>query len=96
MSIKDMVYAKREDILRLAAEHDARNLRIFGSVARYEARSDSDVDLLVEMGPGRSLLDLVSLEHDLEELLGCEVDLVTVQSLSPHLRDRILAEAVPL
>ena len=69
---------------------------MFGSVRRGEANSSSDLDLLVDMSKDRSLLDLVALGDELEEVLGVEVDVVTEGSLSPYLRDRILAEAVVL
>jgi predicted nucleotidyltransferase len=69
---------------------------VFGSVARGEAASTSDVDFLVEMEPGRSLLDLVALWQALGDMLGGEVDVLSEGGLSPHLRDRILSEAVPL
>lgn len=86
----------RDEILRLARAHGARKLRLFGSVARGDDRSDSDLDLLVEMEPGRSLVDHVALKQDLEGLLGRDVDVVTEQSLHPRLRDRVLREAVSL
>jgi predicted nucleotidyltransferase len=87
---------KREEVNRIAAAHGARNIRVFGSVGRGEAGSSSDLDLLVDMTEGRSLFDLVALGDDLEEALGVAVDVVTEKSLSPYLRDRILAEAVSL
>jgi uncharacterized protein len=87
---------KREDILRLAAEHGARNVRVFGSVARGEAGPDSDVDLLVDMEPGRSLLDHIALLQDLQDLLGIDVDVVTERALHWYVRDKVLKEAVPL
>ena len=86
----------REDILRLAREHGARNVRVFGSAARGEETKDSDLDVLVEMEDGRSLVDHVALKQDLEELLGQKVDVVTEASLHPRMRDRVLREAVPL
>jgi uncharacterized protein len=86
----------REVILRIAAEHGARNVRVFGSVARGTASATSDLDLLVAMEPGRSLLDLVALNQDLEDALGRPVDVVTEGGLSPYLRDRILVEAIAL
>jgi uncharacterized protein len=86
----------REDINRIAAAHGARNVRVFGSVGRGESSESSDLDLLVDMSEGRSLLDLVALGDDLAEALGVAVDVVTEKSLSPYLRDRILAEAVAL
>ena len=82
--------------MRCAASHGARNVRVFGSIAKGEAGTTSDVDLLVEMEPGRSLLDLVGLWQDLEDLLGGQVDVLSDHGLSPHLSDRINAEAVPL
>jgi uncharacterized protein len=87
---------KRSDILRIAAQYGARNLRVFGSVARGDDRAHSDVDLLVDMDPDRSLLDVVGLGQDLEELLDRRVDVLTGASLHPTLRDRILAESRPL
>lgn len=87
---------KRDDILRIAAQYGARNLRVFGSVARGEDRVDSDVDLLIDMDPDRSLLDIVGFGQDLEELLDRRVDVLTGASLHPALRDRILAESRPL
>jgi predicted nucleotidyltransferase len=88
--------ARRHDILGYAADHGARNVRVFGSTARGESGATSDVDLLVEMEPGRSLLDLVGLWQDLEDLLGTRVDVLSDGGVSPHLRERIDAEAVPL
>jgi uncharacterized protein len=85
-----------EDINRIAAARGARNVRVFGSVGRGEANNSSDLDLLVDMAEGRSLFDLVALGDELEEALGVAVDVVTEKSLSPYLRDRILAEAVSL
>jgi predicted nucleotidyltransferase len=88
--------ARRREILAYAAEHGARNVRVFGSTARGEAGASSDVDLLVEMEPGRNLLDLVGLWQDLEDLLDSHVDVLTDGGVSPYMRDRIFAEAVPL
>jgi hypothetical protein len=96
MDIDELVKEKREEILRIAARHGAHNIRIFGSLARGEAHSDSDVDLLVELEPGRSLFDLGGLLMDLQELLGHPVDVVTEQGLRERIRDRVLKEAVPL
>lgn len=87
---------KRNEILRIAAAHGARNVRVFGSVARGEARPDSDVDFLVDMEPGRTLLDMGGLLMDLRDALGREVDLVTERGLKARIRDRILKEATPL
>jgi predicted nucleotidyltransferase len=91
------VLAERHDeIVRAAARHGARNVRIFGSVGRGEAGGESDIDLLVELEPGRSLFDHIALWQEIEALLGCRVDVISERGLSPHLRDRILAEARPL
>ncbi len=83
-------------ILHLAARHGVRNVRVFGSLARGDADADSDVDLLVELEPGRSLLDLGGLQMELEGLLRRRVDVVTERGLRDRLRDRVLKEAVPL
>ena len=96
MTLDELVKEKREDILKLAAKHGARNVRVFGSVARGEAGPESDIDLLVDMDPGRSLLDLGGLWSDLNELLGRKVDIVTEKSIYWLLRRRILKEARPL
>jgi predicted nucleotidyltransferase len=96
MDITTLLQIKREEILRIAARHGATNIRVFGSVARGEAGPDSDVDFLVELEPGRSLLDHVALLQDLEDLLGCKVDLVEPEGLHWYIRDRVLQEAMPL
>jgi uncharacterized protein len=87
---------KRKDILRIASKYGARNVRIFGSLARGEARGDSDIDFLVDMEPGRSLFDLGGLLMDLQNLLAQKVDVVTEKGLRPRIRDRVLKEALPL
>jgi predicted nucleotidyltransferase len=91
-----MLQKYRSEILDLAVRHGAKDVRVFGSRARGEGRVDSDLDLLVALGDGRSLLDLVGLKQDLEDLLHCPVDVVTEQALSPYLRERVLSAAVPL
>jgi predicted nucleotidyltransferase len=96
MDANGVLMSKREEILRIAAEHGARNVRVFGSAARGAAGAESDVDFLVEMEPGRSLLDHVALCQDLEELLGCKVDVVSEKALHWYIRDRVIAEAIPL
>ena len=83
-------------ILRLAAQHGARNVRVFGSVVRGEATDASDLDLLVDMESGRSLFDFIGLQQDLESTLGCKVDVVADGGISPYLQDQIYGEAVPL
>ena len=92
----DGLRGRRDEIIGYAAHHGARNVRVFGSTARGETGDSSDVDLLVEMEPGRSLLDLVGLWQDLEDFLGTHVDVLSDGGVSPHLRERIFAEAVVL
>ena len=87
---------RRDEILQLAKRRGARNLRVFGSVARGEASERSDLDLLVEWEPGRSLMDHAGLVADLEELLGVNVHVGTEKSLHWYVRDRIIREATPL
>lgn len=90
---------RRDEIKRIAARHGARTVRVFGSVARGDAGPHSDVDVLVDMGDGRSLLEQAALQADLEELLGCPVHVVTTGALSharEHARERIEREAVSL
>lgn len=87
---------KRKAILRIAREHGVRSVRVFGSTARKEAGPESDIDLLVEMEPGRGLFEQARLLMELELLLGREVDVVTPEGLRDHIRDRVLREAVPL
>lgn len=91
-----LVASKREAILRAAERRGAVNVRVFGSVARGEADEASDVDFLVDLQPGRTLLDLGGLLMDLEGILGRPVDVVTEKGLRPRLRERVLREAVNL
>ncbi len=92
----DFLKARRREILELAERHGAKNVRVFGSFARGDAGPQSDLDLLVDMEPGRSLLDIGELMLDLRDLLGRNVDIVTEASLYWLLRRRILREARPL
>ena len=96
MEIEELLKDQREDILSIARNHGARNVRVFGSAARGEAREDSDVDFLVEMEPGRSLLDRVALIQDLEDQLGVKVDVVTEKALHGYIRERVPEENLPL
>ncbi|BDA67600.1 hypothetical protein CAL7716_017660 [Calothrix sp. PCC 7716] len=96
MGIEELLLPLREEILNIAAKYGAYNLRVFGSVARGEAREDSDVDFLVEMEDGRNLLDRIGLKQDLEELLQREVDVAKPSNLHELIRDKVLQEAVML
>ena len=96
MTAHELLKEKRGEILEIAARHGARNVRLFGSAARGEADAASDLDFLVEMEPGRSLLDMGGLLMDLRELLGCEVDVITERGLKARIRERVLREAVAL
>ena len=96
VDIDELLNKKRDEILSIAAKYGAYNVRIFGSVVRGEAGSESDLDILVELEHGRSLMDHAGLMLDLQELLGCKVDVVTEKGLRPRLRERILAEAITL
>ncbi|MBA2244826.1 MAG: nucleotidyltransferase family protein [Gemmatimonadota bacterium] len=96
MTTQELVWAKREEIKRIAEKHGAGNVRLFGSVARGDARPDSDVDLLIdEVGPTTPWFP-GGLIVDLEELLGRRVDIVTESALRPSLRPYVLRDAVPL
>ena len=96
MSPNELLHQKREDILRVANKRGAYNIRVFGSVARGEADAKSDIDLLVDLEPGRSLFDLGGLLMDLQDLLGHKVDVVTERGLRERIRERVLKEAIPL
>ena len=96
MTLEHLLKDRRGEILRAARKHGAGNVRVFGSVVRGEADEVSDVDFLVDMEPGRSLLDLGGLQADLQELLGCQVDVVTERGLKARIRARVLHEAVPV
>jgi predicted nucleotidyltransferase len=96
MSTDNLLEEHREEILRLAAQHGAYNVRVFGSVARGEARSDSDVDFLVDMEKGRSLFDMGGLLMDLQALLNRPVDVVTERGLRKRIREQVVREALPL
>lgn len=91
-----LVREKREEILRTASRYGAHDVRVFGSVSRGEADRESDIDFLVELETGRSLLDLGGLQMELEALLGCRVDVVTVRGLKARIRERVLREATPV
>ncbi len=96
MDIAELLDEKKGEILRIAAKHGGHNVRVFGSVARGEAGPESDVDLLVEVGPDRTPFFPGGLIADLEDLLGKKVQVVTQEDLHWYIRDRVLEEAVPL
>lgn len=96
MGIDEILGRKRQEILRAAAARGARNIRVFGSVARGEADDHSDIDFLVDMEPGRSAFDLSGLLADLQEMFGRKVDIVAERGLHWYIRDRVLREAKPL
>jgi predicted nucleotidyltransferase len=96
MTFAELLGQKRQDVLRIANKYGARHVRVFGSVARGEADGGSDVDFLVDLEPGRSLLDLGGLQFELEALLGRPVDIVTERGLKQRIRERVPREAVPM
>lgn len=96
MDISTLLQEKREEILAIANSHGAYNVRIFGSTARNEANENSDVDILVSFERGRTLIDLVSLNDELETLLGKKVQVVTDGAIPPSLKDTILSEAIAI
>ncbi|MBM4042681.1 MAG: nucleotidyltransferase family protein [Planctomycetes bacterium] len=96
MVVNEVIGHKREEVLRIAARHGARNVRVFGSMARGDAGPDSDVDFLVEAGPVHSSWFPAGLLVDLEDLLGRKVHVLTEGALHPRLKSRILQEAIPL
>jgi predicted nucleotidyltransferase len=96
MTLEALLKAKRDEILQVCAKYGARNVRVFGSVARGEADEQSDIDLLVEFEPNRSLLDHAGLWVELQELLGVKVDVVSERGLKLRIRQRVLQEAIPL
>ena len=96
MDSHTLLEQKREQVLEIAARYGAYDVRVFGSVASSEANDASDIDILVNMEPGRSLMDLGGLLYDLQKLLGIEVDVVTEKGLRARIREQVLREAVPL
>ena len=92
----DLLRSKREEIIAVAAKHGASNIRVFGSVARGEATNTSDLDLLIDLEPERSLFSLIALKQELEEVLDLQTDLAEPHSLHQLIRDRVLQEAIKL
>ena len=97
MVLRDLLAEKRDRILEIADQHGAFNVRVFGSVARGEETPKSDIDFLIDYDIDRvSPWFPVGLIHDLQDLLGREVDVVTERGLHRYIRDRVLSEAVSL
>lgn len=96
MEIEKIIKLKHAEIVRVAKKYGALKIQLFGSAARGETNESSDLDFLVEMKHGTSLLDIIAIKQDLEDLLGVEVDVVTKAAISPYIRDEILKEAVNL
>ncbi|MEA5419536.1 nucleotidyltransferase family protein [Spirulina sp. CCNP1310] len=96
LTLDQLQQQKRTAILQIAAKYHAINLRVFGSVARGEATQSSDVDFLVDLPPGQSLLKRIALQQELEDLLGCPVDVVKPSNLRPSIRELVLQEAIAL
>ena len=96
MTLDELRSRYRDQIFEIAGRHGASNVRVFGSVARGEAGETSDLDLLVDLEQGRGLFDLGGLWHDLNEGLGCEVEVFTPDCLKDRIRGRALGEAVAL
>lgn len=96
MNIAEIIKMRREEILEIAKKYGAENVRIFGSVPRGEANSKSDLDLLIELKSGRTILDIIAIKQDVEDLIGLKVDVVTTNSISPYIKDEVLKKAVNL
>lgn len=96
MNLEQLIREKNTDIKAIAAKHGAKNIRLFGSVIRGEAGQDSDIDFLVDTETSTSSWFPAGLILDLEEILGCRVDIVTERGLNPYIREHVLNEAVPL
>ena len=88
--------SKVDELRRIAERHGVERLRLFGSCARGVAGPESDVDLLIRLQPGHGFSDLMAFCEEAEAALGRRVDVVTEDGLSPYIRDRVLAEAIPL
>jgi uncharacterized protein len=96
MALSTVVMEQRERILVIASKHGARNLRVFGSMARGDDGDDSDLDLLIESGPQATPFFPGGLIADLQDLLGRKVDVLTERSLPRTIREQVLKDAVPL
>jgi hypothetical protein len=90
------IRSRREQILQIAERHGASQVRVFGSVSRGQTAPSSDIDLLVHLGDQVTLLDQIAMKHELQDLLGCAVDVVEDEAVFPELREQIMTEAVAL
>jgi len=96
MNLTETLKANRNQILEIASRYGAKNVRVFGSAARGDFNEHSDLDFLVDMEKGRSLFDMGGLLMELQNLLGCNVDVITPQGLRPRIRTTVLQEAMAL
>lgn len=96
MNYYELVQSHRTEIINIAARYGARNIRLFGSVAQRKDDQLSDIDFLVDLEPGRTLLDLGAVLMDLRDLLGVDVDVITPKALKSRIRARVMKEASPL
>jgi hypothetical protein len=96
MISRKLAHEKRDAILEIAGRHGASNVRLFGSVARGDEQTSSDLDILVHLEPGRTLLDQGGLLMDLQELLGVRVDVLEEEALSGRFGETVRREAIPL
>ena len=92
----ESIRKKRNEIKQITSQHGAHHIRVFGSIANHTSNANSDVDFLIDLDKGRSLIDLGGLKMDLQKLLGCKVDLVTENGLHWYLKEKILQEAKPI
>lgn len=95
-AMDELLKKNKQQIIKIATQHGAQSVRIFGSHARNQNHPESDLDLLVTLADGRTLLDLIAIKQDLEDILNCRVDVTTEDALSPYVRDQILNEAIVL
>ncbi len=96
MKTVELLAQLKPKIVAVARHYGADNIRVFGSAARGEDRADSDIDILVSLERGRTLLDLVGLEQDLTKLVGRKVDVVVDGGISPYIEPKILSEAIAI
>ena len=96
MAIDSVLQGRREEILEIAHRYGANNVRVFGSRARGEGRPDSDIDILIAVGERTSLLDIIAIQQDLEDLFSSSVHVATEDAISPYIREKVLSQAIAL